>query len=148
MKKLILVLAMVMVGSSASAATFNITWTFDNSPTATCADGMPAAVNCPLQGFQINSSTELNGTYTLVEPVGPAARSYQLLNVAAGTTRCIMLKAYTGTAPNWVQSAESNRVCATAGFSPPKAPQGLTVEVAVRVSFNSEGAPVVALESR
>lgn len=118
-----------LIAATAHAGTIVLTWQQD---TAACSDGSPMAANCPLAGFQINDGATVD-SLALKENAGPGTRSMTYQNVAAGTTRCYSLKAFTGTSAAPILSAESARSCVTVPFLPPKAPQGLTVTVQVTI---------------
>lgn len=133
MKKLIVALVCIflpLLAVTAHAGNVTVTWVQN---TTTCEDGSPMAANCPLTGFQVSEGASAD-TLAVKENQGPGARSVTYQNIAAGTTKCYSLKAFTGTSTAPVLSGESTRACVTVPSVPPKAPTGLSVTVQVTVS--------------
>lgn len=101
--------------SMASAATVTITWTHDQT---TCSDGSTVTSDCPTTDFEIfQGSTETATDYVRVaSAISSAARSHALLNVRPGR-KCFYVSATSPAGPS-----ESNRVCSSVPFLPPKSP--------------------------
>lgn len=114
---------LALLASSAMAGTVTLSW---EAPT-TCADGSPLT-ECPTTGFEISDGLSTTSTYTVKETVAPTVTS-RTYSYSPGV-RCFSAR----TISNALKSDESTRVCATVPSLPPKAPQGLTVTVAVTVT--------------
>jgi hypothetical protein len=129
---------------NAFAATVDVSWTFDNSATATCADGAKASDFCPLQNFALEERSGQSGSWTRRSAaIGPSVRTFSVLNILPGE-RCFRMFALTG---GGVESAGSNVACVTVPFSPPKG-FTITIQIAVSVQANNEiqiSTPTVAV---
>jgi hypothetical protein len=125
--KHILVLAALLLTSAfipAFAGNVTLSWT---APT-TCADGTSPLTECPTTGFEVSEGTSTTSSYTVKETVAAnvTARTYSY----SPGVRCFSAKTLSGA----LKSDESTRVCVTVPSLPPKAPQGITVTVAVSVA--------------
>ncbi len=127
---LIACLLLPLLAATAHAGNITVTWAQN---TTTCEDGSPMAANCPLAGFQVSEGATVE-TLAVKENQGPGARSVTYQNIAAGTTKCYSLKAFSGTSAAPILSAESTRACVSVPMTSPKAPTGLSVTVQVTVS--------------
>lgn len=116
--------ALSVLTSVAHAGTLTLSWT---GP-VTCADGTSPLTDCPTTGFEVSEGTAQTGTYTVKETVAATTTS-RTYSYSPGI-RCFSAKTLSGT----LKSDESTRVCATVPSLPPKAPQGMTVTVAVSVT--------------
>lgn len=101
--------------SMARAATVTITWTHDQT---TCSDGSTVTADCPTTDFEIfQGSTETATDYVRVaSAISATSRSHALLNVKPGR-KCFYVSATSPGGP-----ADSNRVCSSVPFLPPKSP--------------------------
>jgi len=108
----------------AYAGNVTLTWTFDSSASATCADGSPAAQNCPTDSFRIEQ--QINNVWTAKTPnVSGAVRNHTYANISPGR-QCFRIRA----SSNGTLSEPSNESCVDVAPSAPKAPI-ITVTVAV-----------------
>lgn len=132
---LLLLILLIAVISKASATDVNLTWTFDSSLTATCADGVSlASINCPATGFEaqlLTSTPPAVDVWSVSATIPSALRTFRLTNIAPGN-RCFRLR----TQSNTVFSDPGSKVCADIKFLPPKAPQGMVITVIVTVEPN------------
>lgn len=123
MKYVLFALLLAFAGL-ANAGNVTLTWTFDSSSSATCADGSPAATNCPVDSFQVQEL--VNNIWTAKSPnVSGASRNVTYTNVSAGVHTYRVLASSSGTL-----SVPSNQASITVAPSAPKAPV-ITVTVAV-----------------
>lgn len=108
----------------ALAGNVTLSWTHDNSPSATCADGSPAAANCAVTGFEVQ---ELINSVWTAKPQGlsPTLRSYTYQNVTGGR-HCYRMRAVA----SGTYSGPSEEVCIDVPPSAPKSPI-ITVTVAI-----------------
>lgn len=118
---------MILMSSAAYAGNVTLNWVFDASATATCADGSPAAQNCPATGFEIQE-LDSNNIWSVREGVAATTRTRTYTNVAAGATRCYRIR----TNSNGTFSEPSSQACVTVPSVAPKAP---SVTVVVSVSL-------------
>lgn len=117
-------LILFLAAFAASAGNVSMSWTFDTSATATCADGSPAAANCPVTSFVIQQ--EVNSIWTALTPsLSPTLRTHTLQNVSGGR-KCYRMVANA----NGTLSVPSNAVCVDVPASAPKAPL-ITISVAI-----------------
>lgn len=117
-------LLLFLVALTASAGNVSFSWTFDTSATATCADGSPAATNCPVTSFVLQQ--EINSVWTALTPsLSPTLRAHTLQNVPGGRKCYRMVSNANGTL-----SVPSNAVCVDVPASSPKAPL-ITISVAI-----------------
>ncbi len=121
MKYFIAILLLAFAGL-ANAGNVTLTWTFDSSATATCADGTPAT-GCPVDSFQIQE--KINNVWTARPNVSGTLRNTTIANVSAGVHTYRILASSNGTL-----SAPSNEAAITVAPSAPKAPV-ITVTVAI-----------------
>jgi len=122
MKSLLFVLLFAFA-EVASAGNVTLTWVFDTSATATCADGSPAT-GCPVDSFQVQE--RINSIWTAKTPnISGASRNTTYTNVSAGQHCYRILASSSGTL-----SVPSNEACITVAPSAPKAPV-ITVTVAI-----------------
>lgn len=126
--KLFLLLFLTFFASLANAAgNVTVNWIFDTSATATCDDGLPAATNCALTGFEM--SEQVNGVWAPKTPnLSATARSQTYSNLPAGR-RCYRLRAISANSISLFSTEE----CVTIPASSPKSP---TITVTVTVSVN------------
>jgi len=127
MRKLIpsaVLLAICLFPFAAYAGTVTLSWT---APT-TCADGTSPTTDCPTTGYEISEGLSTTSAYAVKETVAATITS-RTYSYSPGV-RCFSAK----TVSVGLKSDESTRVCATVPSLPPKAPQGMTVTVAVTVS--------------
>lgn len=123
MKSLLFVLLFAFAGL-AQAGNVTLTWTFDSSSSATCADGSPVAGNCPVDSFQVQE--RINNIWTAKSPnLSGAVRNHTYTNVSAGQ-HCYRILA----SSNGTLSVPSNESCITVSPSAPKAPV-ITVTIAL-----------------
>jgi hypothetical protein len=118
----------LLISISANAGSVTINWIFDNSATATCFDGSPAAANCPLTGFEVQE--QINGIWTVKNGVAATLRTTSYTNVSPGR-RCYRLRANS----NGTFSLPSTEACIDVPVSAPKAP---TITVTVTIAANPE----------
>lgn len=118
---------LILFSHSAFPADVSITWQFDDSPTAVCADGAsPAATQCPVTGFEIQQKGSLGGIWAAKPEVGPTIRTKVLTNINPGR-QCFRMR----TNSNGTYSTETPETCITIPSMNPKSPNTITVVVAV-----------------
>jgi hypothetical protein len=149
MSKVLRICAMgvlALIASTSIAANVDVSWTFDNSATAVCADGAKASDYCPLQNFALEERAGQTGSWTRrTATIAPSLRTFSVLNVLPGE-RCFRMFALTG---GGVESAASNISCVTVPFSPPK---GFTITIKIAVEVGAQAGnvelatPIVTLE--
>jgi hypothetical protein len=122
--KYLVALALLIFSFAANAGNVTITWTFDSTSAATCADGSPAAANCPVDSFRVEQ--QVNSIWTAKSPnLSGAVRNHTYANISAGR-QCFRIRA----SSNGTLSDPSNEVCVDVAPTAPKAPI-ITVTVAV-----------------
>lgn len=121
--KYVLGLLLFLVALTVNAGNVAMSWTFDTSATATCADGTPAT-GCAVTSFVLQQ--EVNTVWTALTPsLSPTLRSHTLQNVPGGR-KCYRMVANA----NGTLSVPSNAVCVDVPASAPKAPL-ITISVAI-----------------
>lgn len=107
----------------------DLTLSYLDNPSPTCADNVSPKSMCPTTGFEISKGLAATGAFTVLESVAPTVLSKRYSNLTPGTY-CYFVK----TISNSEKSAESNRACADVPSLPPKAPQGMTIKIEVTVT--------------
>lgn len=110
--------------SFAATGTIKLAWTFDTSPTATCADGKTLASACPVTGFEIQEKDK-NGIWVIKGGVAADKRSYDVTGVPLSEARCYRMRVNAG----GTYSEVSPETCVTVPGIQPKTTQTVTATV-------------------